>query len=163
MPLIQDLKNPAMRDRHWAQIKSEVQKPFDQNGKYLPCNNAVLKSFLNKWCQIVAQKRTTCTVTNCFLSVFQLKILLLRRSLSLVWISSLNRSVKCLVLQARSCPLNKYVLELRFVSLAKNCEGSNLQRIQVWLLCGKNMGKLIWIVYRGYINIITCLNQCLVA
>lgn len=33
MPLIQDLKNPAMRDRHWAQIKSEVQKPFDHNGR----------------------------------------------------------------------------------------------------------------------------------
>ena len=35
MPLIQDLKNPAMRDRHWAQIKSEVQKPFDHNGEYV--------------------------------------------------------------------------------------------------------------------------------
>lgn len=33
MPLIQDLKNPAMRDRHWSQIKSEVQKPFDHTGK----------------------------------------------------------------------------------------------------------------------------------
>lgn len=33
MPLIQDLKNPAMRDRHWAQIKSEVQKPFDHNAE----------------------------------------------------------------------------------------------------------------------------------
>ena len=32
MPLIQDLKNPAMRDRHWTQIKNEVQKPFDQEG-----------------------------------------------------------------------------------------------------------------------------------
>lgn len=39
MPLIQDLKNPAMRDRHWAQIKSEVQKPFDQNGKCINYNN----------------------------------------------------------------------------------------------------------------------------
>ena len=29
MPLIQDLKNPAMRERHWSEIKSEVQKPFD--------------------------------------------------------------------------------------------------------------------------------------
>ena len=24
-----------MRDRHWAQIKSEVQKPFDHNGEYV--------------------------------------------------------------------------------------------------------------------------------
>ena len=31
MPLIQDLKNPAMRDRHWERLKEEVQKPFDQN------------------------------------------------------------------------------------------------------------------------------------
>lgn len=30
MPLIQDLKNPAMRERHWEQLKEEVQKPFDQ-------------------------------------------------------------------------------------------------------------------------------------
>ena len=32
MPLIQDLKNPAMRDRHWQKLKDEVQKPFDHNG-----------------------------------------------------------------------------------------------------------------------------------
>ena len=30
MPLIQDLKNPAMRPRHWQQLKDEVQKPFNQ-------------------------------------------------------------------------------------------------------------------------------------
>jgi dynein heavy chain len=30
MPLIQALKNPAMRERHWSQLKTEVQKPFDQ-------------------------------------------------------------------------------------------------------------------------------------
>ena len=33
MPLIQDLKNPAMRDRHWAQLQEEVQKPFDHTSK----------------------------------------------------------------------------------------------------------------------------------
>ena len=33
MPLIQDLKNPAMRDRHWQQLKQEVQKPFDHTSK----------------------------------------------------------------------------------------------------------------------------------
>lgn len=32
MPLIQDLKNPAMRERHWNQIKTELQKSFDQTG-----------------------------------------------------------------------------------------------------------------------------------
>ncbi|XP_039605580.1 dynein heavy chain 2, axonemal [Polypterus senegalus] len=30
MPLISDLRNPAMRERHWNQIKHEVQRPFDQ-------------------------------------------------------------------------------------------------------------------------------------
>ena len=34
MPLIQDLKNPAMRDRHWQQLKDEVQKPFDHNSEF---------------------------------------------------------------------------------------------------------------------------------
>ncbi len=34
MPLIQDLKNQAMRDRHWEQLKEEVQKPFDHTSKY---------------------------------------------------------------------------------------------------------------------------------
>jgi dynein heavy chain len=29
MPLIQDLKNPAMRDRHWSQLMEEVGKTFD--------------------------------------------------------------------------------------------------------------------------------------
>ncbi|XP_018599950.2 dynein heavy chain 2, axonemal [Scleropages formosus] len=32
IPLITDLRNPAMRDRHWNQIKFEVQSPFDQTG-----------------------------------------------------------------------------------------------------------------------------------
>eukprot|EP00794_Sanderia_malayensis_P010712 gene10712-11859_t len=31
MPLVQNLKNPAMRDRHWSQIKAELQKPFEQD------------------------------------------------------------------------------------------------------------------------------------
>eukprot|EP00762_Andalucia_godoyi_P004499 ANDGO_05184.mRNA.1 Dynein-1-beta heavy chain len=29
MPLIQDLKNPAMRDRHWTQLMDEIGKEFD--------------------------------------------------------------------------------------------------------------------------------------
>ncbi|KAL7880425.1 hypothetical protein SRHO_G00026790 [Serrasalmus rhombeus] len=32
IPLISDLRNPAMRARHWNQIKHEVQRSFDQNG-----------------------------------------------------------------------------------------------------------------------------------
>jgi len=34
MPLIQDLKNPAMRDRHWQQLKDEVQKQFDETSEW---------------------------------------------------------------------------------------------------------------------------------
>nr|XP_039250408.1 dynein heavy chain 2, axonemal-like [Styela clava] len=33
MPLITDLKNDAMRDRHWAQIKTELQRPFDHTSE----------------------------------------------------------------------------------------------------------------------------------
>lgn len=29
VPLIQDMKNPALRSRHWEQLKVEVGKPFD--------------------------------------------------------------------------------------------------------------------------------------
>lgn len=29
MPLVQDLRNPAIRPRHWEQLKTEVGKPFD--------------------------------------------------------------------------------------------------------------------------------------
>ena len=32
MPLIQDLKNPALRPRHWTQLKTEVGKDFDHTG-----------------------------------------------------------------------------------------------------------------------------------
>ncbi|KAG9346625.1 hypothetical protein JZ751_006936 [Albula glossodonta] len=32
VPLISDLRNPAMRDRHWEQIKAEVQHSFDHAG-----------------------------------------------------------------------------------------------------------------------------------
>ncbi|XP_063786889.1 dynein axonemal heavy chain 2 [Pseudophryne corroboree] len=30
LPLIADLRNPALRDRHWSQVKQEVQSSFDQ-------------------------------------------------------------------------------------------------------------------------------------
>ena len=33
MPLIQDLRNPAMRPRHWDQLREEVQRPFDESSK----------------------------------------------------------------------------------------------------------------------------------
>lgn len=39
MPLIQDLKNPAMRDRHWTQLKEDIQKPFDHTSE---CSISVL-------------------------------------------------------------------------------------------------------------------------
>ena len=32
MPLIEDLKNPAMRERHWEQLKEEIQQLFDHTG-----------------------------------------------------------------------------------------------------------------------------------
>lgn len=32
MPLVQDLKNPALRDRHWKQLVAEVGKDFDPQG-----------------------------------------------------------------------------------------------------------------------------------
>eukprot|EP00952_Eustigmatos_sp_NYUAD-ZCMA_P008048 33779-Eustigmatos_ZCMA.PRE.1 len=31
MPLIQDLKNKAMRDRHWDALRKEINKDFDPN------------------------------------------------------------------------------------------------------------------------------------
>ena len=33
MPLIQDLKNDALRPRHWHQLQDEIQKPFDQESE----------------------------------------------------------------------------------------------------------------------------------
>ncbi|XP_069805044.1 dynein axonemal heavy chain 2 isoform X1 [Dendropsophus ebraccatus] len=30
LPLIVDLRNPALRERHWAQVKQEIQRPFEQ-------------------------------------------------------------------------------------------------------------------------------------
>ncbi|XP_018428368.1 PREDICTED: dynein heavy chain 2, axonemal [Nanorana parkeri] len=32
LPLIVDLRNPALRERHWTQVKQEIQRPFDQKG-----------------------------------------------------------------------------------------------------------------------------------
>ena len=32
MPLITDLKNPALRERHWNDLKAELHKDFDQTG-----------------------------------------------------------------------------------------------------------------------------------
>lgn len=33
MPLIMDLRNPAMRQRHWSQLKTEMNKQFDENSE----------------------------------------------------------------------------------------------------------------------------------
>uniref|UniRef100_A0A8C9P5P1 Dynein axonemal heavy chain 2 n=1 Tax=Spermophilus dauricus TaxID=99837 RepID=A0A8C9P5P1_SPEDA len=33
MPLISDLRNPALRDRHWDQIRDEIQREFDQESE----------------------------------------------------------------------------------------------------------------------------------
>ncbi|KAG8540041.1 hypothetical protein GDO81_019936 [Engystomops pustulosus] len=33
LPLIVDLRNPALRERHWTQVKQEIQRPFDQDGE----------------------------------------------------------------------------------------------------------------------------------
>ena len=32
MPLIQNLKNPAIRERHWDQLHKEINKDFDPHG-----------------------------------------------------------------------------------------------------------------------------------
>ena len=63
MPLIQDLKNPAMRDRHWAQIKSEVQKPFDQNGKLI---NLITYFFFSSPRNGAILNRVSKVIRNCF-------------------------------------------------------------------------------------------------
>ncbi|XP_048588102.1 dynein axonemal heavy chain 2 isoform X2 [Nematostella vectensis] len=55
MPLIQDLKNSAMRDRHWSQIKTEVQKPFDHTGDYFTLEKIIelgLDQFGEQICEI---------------------------------------------------------------------------------------------------------------
>ncbi|XP_028725159.1 dynein heavy chain 2, axonemal [Peromyscus leucopus] len=33
MPLISDLRNPALRERHWDQVKDEIQREFDQESE----------------------------------------------------------------------------------------------------------------------------------
>uniref|UniRef100_A0A8C5V6J6 Dynein axonemal heavy chain 2 n=1 Tax=Microcebus murinus TaxID=30608 RepID=A0A8C5V6J6_MICMU len=33
MPLISDLRNPALRDRHWDQVRDEIQREFDQESE----------------------------------------------------------------------------------------------------------------------------------
>ncbi|XP_049715237.1 dynein axonemal heavy chain 2 isoform X5 [Elephas maximus indicus] len=33
MPLIADLRNPALRDRHWDQVRDEIQREFDQESE----------------------------------------------------------------------------------------------------------------------------------
>ncbi|XP_062072422.1 dynein axonemal heavy chain 2 isoform X1 [Lepus europaeus] len=33
MPLISDLRNPALRDRHWDQVRNEIQREFDQESE----------------------------------------------------------------------------------------------------------------------------------
>jgi dynein heavy chain len=35
IPMLDELSNPAMRDRHWKQIKEKVQKDFEVNEKLL--------------------------------------------------------------------------------------------------------------------------------
>ncbi|KAK2860339.1 hypothetical protein Q7C36_004505 [Tachysurus vachellii] len=57
IPLILDLKNPAMRDRHWSQIKHEVQRSFDQNSTEFTLEEIValgLDQYVERICEISA-------------------------------------------------------------------------------------------------------------
>ncbi|VDP22464.1 unnamed protein product [Echinostoma caproni] len=45
MPLIMDLRNPAMRPRHWAQLKTEMNKQFDENSKEFTLERIVQLGF----------------------------------------------------------------------------------------------------------------------
>ncbi|CAH6786111.1 Dnah2 [Phodopus roborovskii] len=42
MPLISDLRNPALRERHWDQVKDEVQREFDQESESFTLEQIVL-------------------------------------------------------------------------------------------------------------------------
>ncbi|XP_058251926.1 dynein axonemal heavy chain 2 isoform X2 [Hemibagrus wyckioides] len=55
IPLILDLKNPAMRKRHWSQIKHEVQRAFDQNSAEFTLEEIValgLDQYAERICEI---------------------------------------------------------------------------------------------------------------
>lgn len=39
LPLIQDLKNPAMRPRHWEKLQEEVGKSFSSFQRFTASNN----------------------------------------------------------------------------------------------------------------------------
>ncbi len=57
MPLIQDLKNPAMRSRHWQQLKDEVQKPFDQESEEFTLEK-IIELGLNQFSETVGDIST---------------------------------------------------------------------------------------------------------
>ncbi|MCI4377271.1 hypothetical protein PGIGA_G00201730 [Pangasianodon gigas] len=55
IPLILDLKNPAIRTRHWSQIKHEVQRSFDQNSAEFTLEKIValgLDQYAERICEI---------------------------------------------------------------------------------------------------------------
>ncbi|XP_060896803.1 dynein axonemal heavy chain 2-like [Labrus mixtus] len=55
MPLIADLRNPAMRDRHWKQICEELQCTFDQNSAEFTLEKMIslgLDKYAEKICEI---------------------------------------------------------------------------------------------------------------
>ncbi|KAI9101992.1 dynein heavy chain and region D6 of dynein motor-domain-containing protein [Phlyctochytrium arcticum] len=53
LPLLQDLKNPAMRDRHWAQLMDEVGKTFDPKGDDFTLEN-ILEMGLDQYAESIA-------------------------------------------------------------------------------------------------------------
>ncbi|XP_072544049.1 dynein axonemal heavy chain 2 [Salminus brasiliensis] len=60
IPLILDLRNPAMRDRHWTQIKHEVQRSFDQNSAEFTLEKIValgLEQHAERICEISGAAR----------------------------------------------------------------------------------------------------------
>ncbi|XP_068166166.1 dynein axonemal heavy chain 2 [Antennarius striatus] len=55
LPVIADLKNPAMRDRHWTQICEEIQTSFDQTGTEFTLEKIMelgLDKYADKICEI---------------------------------------------------------------------------------------------------------------
>ncbi|KAM3857822.1 dynein axonemal heavy chain 2 [Diretmus argenteus] len=55
IPLITDLRNPAMRDRHWKQIRHELQRSFDQTSPEFTLETIIslgLDQYADKICEI---------------------------------------------------------------------------------------------------------------
>lgn len=61
LPLIIELKNPAMRPRHWKRVKETIDQPFDETSEDFTLD-AIIKMRMHSFAEEISEISSTATM-----------------------------------------------------------------------------------------------------